>query len=85
MRCFCYGLFLLSMLVRSVFVFDLLLILFRIVLWPFVGKELSRRLFTCVILILNAVLVMLVPFPFGVLGGIWNSIVSASDHCLFIR
>ena len=33
-----------------------------------VGKELSRRLFTFVVLILNAILVVLVPFPFGVLG-----------------
>ena len=25
-----------------------------------------------------------VPFPFGILGRIWNSIVSIPDHCLFI-
>ena len=37
--CFCCVLFLLSMFVRFLFVFDLLLILFRIVLWPSVGKD----------------------------------------------
>ena len=29
------------------------------------------------------VLVVRVPFPFGVLGRVWNSIVSGPDHCLF--
>ena len=43
-------------------------------------ERLSRQLFT--ILILNAVLVVLVPF--GVCGGMWNSIVLAPDHCLFV-
>ena len=38
-RCFCCVLFLLSMFVRFLFVFDLLFILFRIVLWPSVGKD----------------------------------------------
>ena len=41
--------------------------------------RLSRQLFT--VLSLNAVLVVLVPF--GVWGGMWNSIVSAPDHCIF--
>ena len=27
---------------------------------------------------------MFVPLPFGVWGGMWNSIVSAPDHCLFV-
>ena len=45
-------------------------------------ERLSRQLFT--VLILNAVLVELVPLTFGVLGGMWNSIVSAPDHCLFV-
>ena len=45
-------------------------------------ERLSRQLFT--VLILNAVLVVLVPLPFGVWGGMWNSIVSAPDHCLFV-
>ena len=27
---------------------------------------------------------MLVPLPFGVWGGMWKSIVSAPDHCLFL-
>ena len=43
-------------------------------------ERLSHRLFT--VLILNVVLVVLVPF--GVGGGMWNSIVSAPDHCLFV-
>ena len=38
-RCFCCVLFLLSIFVRFLFVFDSLLILFRIVLWPSVGKD----------------------------------------------
>ena len=45
-------------------------------------KRLSRQLFT--VLILNAVLVVLVPLPFGVWDGMWNSIVWAPDHCLFV-
>ena len=36
---FCFVLFLLSMFVRFLFVFDLLFILFRIVLWPSVGTD----------------------------------------------
>ena len=43
-------------------------------------ERLSCQLFT--VLILNAVLVVLVPFD--VWGGIWDSIVSAPDHCLFV-
>ena len=43
-------------------------------------ERLSRQVFT--VLILNAVLVVLVPF--GVWGGMWNSIVSAPDHCLLV-
>ena len=45
-------------------------------------ERLSRQLFT--VLILNAILVVLVPLPFGIWGGMWNSIVSAPDHCLFV-
>ena len=30
-----------------------------------------------------SVLVVCVPFPFGVWGRVWNSIVSVPDHCLF--
>ena len=40
------------MFVRSLFVFDLLFNLFRIVLWHSVGKELSPWLFTCTVFIL---------------------------------
>ena len=32
----------------------------------------------------SAVLVVRVPFLFGVWGRLWNSIVSVPDHCLFI-
>ena len=45
-------------------------------------EGLSRQLFT--VLILNAVLVVLVPLPFGVWSGMWNSIASVPDHCLFV-
>ena len=30
----------------------------------------------------NAILIVGVPFPFGVKGRIWNSIVSVPNHCL---
>ena len=32
----------------------------------------------------SADLVVRVPFPFGVSGRVWNSIVSVPDNCLFI-
>ena len=32
----------------------------------------------------SAILVVRVPFPFGVWGRMWNSIVSIPDHCLYI-
>ena len=83
-RCFCRGLIYLSMFVRFLLVFDLLFILFRIALWPSAGKELSLLLFTCVVFIFSAVLVVRVPFIFGVWDRVWNSIVSVPDHCLFI-
>ena len=38
--------------IRFLFVFDLLFNLFRIALWPSVGKELSPWLFTCAVFIL---------------------------------
>ena len=50
--------------------------------YEFAGKELSPWLFTCAIFYFSAVLS--VPFPFGVFGRMWNSIVSIPDHCLFI-
>ena len=45
-------------------------------------ERLSRQLFT--VPVLNAGLVVLVPLPFDVWGGTWNSIVSDPDHCLFV-
>ena len=36
------------------------------------------------LLYFSAVLIAGVPFPFGVQGRVWNSIVSVPDHCLFI-
>ena len=45
-------------------------------------EKLSRQFFT--VLILNAVLVVLVPLPFGVWSRMWNSIKLASDHYLFV-
>ena len=52
-------------------------------MWPSAGKELSPWLFTCVVFILSAVLVVLVPFPFSVWGRMWNSIVLVADHWRF--
>ena len=73
------------MYVRFLLVFDLLFILFRIALWPSAGKELSPWLFTCVIFIFSAVLVVRVLFLFGVWGKVWNSIVSVPDYWLFFQ
>ena len=50
----------------------------------FAGKELSHWLFICVVFLFSAVLVVRVPFSFGVWGRVWNSIVSVPDRCLFI-
>ena len=63
---------------------DLFFILIRIILWLSAGKELSPWLFTCVVFIFSAVLVVCVPFLFGIWDRVWNSIVSVPDHCLFI-
>ena len=34
------------------------------------------------VFIFSAVFVVRVPFPFGIWGRVWNSIVSVPDHCL---
>ena len=54
------------MFIRFLFVFDLLFNLFRIALWPSAGEELSSWFFACAVFILSAVLIVGVPFPFGV-------------------
>ena len=55
------------MFVRLMVVFDILFNLFRIALWPSIGKELSPCLFTCAVFIFSAVLIIVgVSFPFGV-------------------
>ena len=64
-------------------VFDLLFNLFRIALWPSVGKELSSWLFHLCCFYLCVVLIVGVPL-FGVKSRMWNSIVSVPDRCLFI-
>ena len=51
-------------LVRFLFVFDRLLILFKIVLWPSAWKVLSAWFFVCALL-LYAILIVYVPFPIG--------------------
>ena len=72
------------MFIHFLLVFDLLFILFRIaLLCPSAGKELSPWLFTSVVFIFSAVLVVRVPFPFGVWVRVLNSIVSVLDHCMF--
>ena len=53
-----------------------LFVCFRIACWPFVGKVLSFWLSACDLL-LYAVLIDCVPFPFGVFVS-----VSVPDHCL---
>ena len=78
-RCFCCGLFWLSVFFGILFVFDFLFVLFRISWWPSAGKDLSSLLSACVAF-LYAVLIVYVPFPFGVWGRVWNSIVSVPDH-----
>ena len=72
------------MFVRLLLVFDLLFLLLMTALWSSAEKELSPWLFTCVVFIFSTVLVVRIPFPFCVLGRVWNSIVSVPDHCLFI-
>ena len=57
---------------------DLFYALFRISQWSSVGKVLSPWLS----FILDAVPCICVPF--GVLGRMWNSIVSVPDYCLYI-
>ena len=93
-------------------VFDLLLILFRVALWPncwerAVPLAFHLTVLTVFVLLLffffffffffcvcvrvfffffffSAVLFVRVPFPFGVLDTMWNSIVSVPDHRIFI-
>ena len=72
------------MLVRFLFVFDLLFNSFRIALCPSVGKELSFWFFASAVFILVPVLIVGVPFPFGVQGRIWNSIVRFLIIVLFL-
>ena len=52
-------------------------------MWPSVGKELPLAFHLCWFYF-SAVLIVGVPFPFGVYGRMWNSIASVPDHCLFI-
>ena len=47
------------------------------------GKELTSCFSDCAVF-LYAVLIVCVPFPYGVWGRKKNSIVSVPDHCLFI-
>ena len=54
--------------------------------WSRIGWPLERGIllaFCLCCFILGAILIVYVPFPFGVLGRIWNLIVSALDHCFF--
>ena len=64
-RCFCCGLFQLSMCVRFLFVFDLLFTLFRIALWPCWERAVPLAFQLCCFY-LSAVLIVGVPFLFGV-------------------
>ena len=55
----------------------------------FIFEEMSKSKrplgFPLVLCILYDVLIVCVPFPCGVWGSMWNSIVSVPDHCLFIH
>ena len=82
-RCVCCCWFYVSVFALFLFVFDFLFILFVIALWLSAGKELSSWISACADL-LYAVFIVCVPFPFGVWGKMWNSIVSVLDHCLFV-
>ena len=66
------------MIIRFMVVFDLLFNLFRTALWPSVGKEHLCCFY------FNAVLIVGIPFPCGVWGRMWNSIVPVPDRCIFI-
>ena len=83
-RRLCCGLFQLSLFVRFVLVFEHLII-FRIALWPTVGKDLPSWISACSI-ILNVVFNCFCCFLFGDWGRMWNSVVHVSvpDHCVFI-
>ena len=63
--------------------FDYLVNLFRTAWWTTAGKELTSWLSACTVL-LYAILIVCVPFPYGIWGRMWNSNVSVPDHCLFI-
>ena len=56
---------------------------FRIAVWPSAGKELTSWLSAYAVL-LNVVLIVCAPFPFGIWDRMWNSIVTVPDHCIFI-
>ena len=66
---------------RFLLVFDDLLILFRKAWWTYAGKELTSRLSACAVFLRYVVLIFYVPFPYGVWGRKWNSIVTVPDHC----
>ena len=68
------------------FVFDFVLILFRIIWWPSAEKELSPWLSAPVVFILCCLNRMCsVPVrTTGVWCRLWNSIVPVPDHCHFI-
>ena len=74
------------MLVSNAFCLSLvfLFILFRIARWSSSGKELPSLLVLLFTWCRLNSLIVCIPFPFGVWGRIWNSIVSVPDHCLFI-
>ena len=63
------------------FIFDCVFILFRISWWQSAGKELSPG-FPLVLLLFHAVSFVCIPFPLGVWGRMWNSIVSVQERCL---
>ena len=83
MRCLGCGLFLLLMIVRSLFVFYLLLILFRIVLCAICCERVVPSAFHMCCFNLKGSLGCACSFSVWCWGGMWNWIASAPDHCLF--
>ena len=73
-----------TLFVRFLLVVDYSLLLCRVACWTTAGKKLTSWLSDCEVL-LHAVWNMFLPFPYGVCGRMWNSIVvSVPDQSLFI-
>ena len=68
----------------STFCWSLNICSFWIALWPSAGQELTSWL-SAYPVFRNAVEIVCVPFPFGVWGKMWNSIVSVPDELPYVH